>query len=89
MTRDELRSVILASPFRPFRLRFSSGAHLDVPHPEFIAMSPGGRTAVVFTAPGSWETGSPFCIVDLLLVESVEFPRRRNGGGRNGSRRRH
>jgi hypothetical protein len=87
VTSNELRRAIQSQPFRPFRIRFGSGDALDVPHPEFIAISPSGRTAVVFGQNGSFEEGDGTSVVDVLLIERLEFPPvagngagRRNGG---------
>lgn len=71
-----------AQPFRPFRIHLADGRDLDVVHPEFLARSPGGRTAVLFTADDHMEA------FDLLLVTSLETingktrQRRSNGSGR-------
>jgi len=88
MTAKELRDAIKAEPFLPFRLRFGSGQTVKVPHPEFIALSPSGRTAVIFTEKGSFEAGSHMQIVDVLLIEAIEFlSGRGNGQGRRGTKK--
>lgn len=74
MTTEQLTQHIRAVPFRPFRIHLADGRHLDVKHSDFIARSPGGRTAVVYTGRETTET------IDLLLVASLETI--------NGSRRR-
>lgn len=75
MTREELRKVLTASPFRPFRIHLGDGRALEVPHPDFAALHPTGRTLVVF---GPKE--EPFEIVDVMLITSIEVG--------NGTRRR-
>lgn len=42
-------------------------------HPELIHLSPSGRTAIVWTEVGSFEEGDRSQIVDVLLIESIEF----------------
>ncbi len=66
MTVEQLIQVLHAQPFRRFRIHLADGRHLDVDHPDFLARSPGGRTAIVY---GSDET---FEVIDLLLVCSLE-----------------
>jgi hypothetical protein len=65
-----------AVPFRPFRVHMASGKSADVPHPEFMHLSPNGRRLVVEA------DGDAFEIIDVSLVTSIEaLPQ-------NGSRRR-
>lgn len=44
-TRDDLRTLLNAQPFVPFRLWLSDGGHIDVPSREIVL--PGKRYAVV------------------------------------------
>ena len=74
MTIGQLREVVKAVPFRPFRLHLGDGGALDVPHPDFLAIHPTGRVAIVFGPKDQFE------IVDTLLVTSIEVG--------NGTRRR-
>ena len=66
MTKEAILKTVHANPFRPFSLRLTDGILLAVPHPDFIAISQGGRTAAVFGA------GEEFSIVDLALVTAIE-----------------
>lgn len=66
MTIGHLRDVLKAQPFRPSRLHMGDGRALDVPHPDFVAVHPTGRVAIVFGPKDQFE------IVDLLLVTSIE-----------------
>ncbi len=75
MTTDEIRKAIRGTPFRPFTMRLASGQELFVDHPEFVALSKGGRTLAVFST-----DANAFEIIDLLLVESIIFGS--NGHGR-------
>jgi hypothetical protein len=68
MTTDEVRTAIKAQPFREFVLRTTSGQEFLVEHPEFVALSKGGRAIAVFST-----TENAFEIVDLLLLESIRF----------------
>jgi hypothetical protein len=67
MTRDAVLSTLHARPFKPFALRLTDGSLVSVPHPDFMVVSQGGRTAVVNTE------GEKFSIVDLGLVTAIEL----------------
>ena len=78
MMTEPLTKLHSARPFKPFRLNIADGRHLNVPHPEFLWVLPGGRTVFVATADDDFE------IVDLLLVTSIQpintgSKKRRNG----------
>lgn len=73
MTSEKLREALKTEPFRPFRLHLGGGRALDVAHPEFVAVSPSGRTAVVYGLKDELE------IIDVLMVQSIEFLPNRNG----------
>jgi hypothetical protein len=63
-----------AEPFRPFVLHLADGREVAVPHREFLAASPSGRTIIVYQPDDSWN------VIDLLLVTDLEFKPPRNGG---------
>ena len=67
MTIDELRKIVHATPFQPFKLRLADGRTISVPHPDFIAMGGQGRTVIVTT-----QDETLWNLVDLLLVTDVE-----------------
>lgn len=66
MTIEKLREVVRHQPFRPFQINLADGRSIRVPHGEFLAMSPSGRTVIVYQADDSFE------IVELLLVTTLE-----------------
>lgn len=66
MQSKELQSVYRAQPFRPFVIHLADGRRVRVEHPEFMALAPTGRSAVVFGKDGAFE------IVDIMLVTSLE-----------------
>lgn len=74
MTVDQLRKCLHAVPFRPFVIYMADGRRLRVEHPEFVAISPTGRTAQVYANGEDAAT-----CVDLLLVTAlkVEGPKAR------------
>jgi hypothetical protein len=67
MTKDAIQSTLHAQPFKPFLLRLTDGTLVPVPHPDFMVVSQGGRTAIVNTE------GEKFSIVDLGLVTTIEL----------------
>jgi hypothetical protein len=65
MTVEQLRNVHQAKPFHPYTLKVADGSRIVVRHPEFLSVSPVGRTVIVWQPDGSFE------VVDLLLVASI------------------
>lgn len=70
MTAEQLRTVRDATPFRPFTVHLADGRSLPVPHRDFLSMTPGGRTVIVYRG------GEAMSIVDIMLVTelSVDAP---------------
>jgi hypothetical protein len=66
MTKEAILKAVHANPFKPFSLRLTDGALLPVPHPDFITVTQGGRTAFVMGE------GEDFSIVDLALVTALQ-----------------
>jgi hypothetical protein len=77
MTSNEIRSAVKAEPFRPFVLRTTGGREHTVHHPEWVMLSPSGRTMVVVGPDDA------FAVVDVLMIESINFVA--NGKGRRKS----
>lgn len=65
MNVEQLRAVREANPFRPFTIHLADGRSVRVPHRDYLAMSPGGRTVIVYQA------DEAFSILDLLLVTEL------------------
>ena len=61
-----VRSLVESRPFKPFKLVLPSDRAIDVPHPEFISISPTGISAIV------WHKDGGIDHVDLRLVTSVK-----------------
>jgi len=76
MTVEQLMAKQRATPFCPYRIHLADGRSLDVKHPDFLARSPGGRTATVYTSEEASE------VIDLLLVTSLETLNGRRSSGR-------
>jgi hypothetical protein len=67
MTIQQLRAVHRATPFRPFTLHMADGRSFSVPHPDFLSMSPTGRTVIVY------QQDDDFSILDMLLLTEIEM----------------
>jgi hypothetical protein len=66
MTADQLRSLRDATPFRPFVIHLADGRTHRVIHRDFLLLSPGGRTAIIY------RNDEAFSIVDVLLITELE-----------------
>jgi hypothetical protein len=66
MEPAKIRHFVEARPFVPFKLDLPSDRELNVPHPEFISISPAGNGAVVWRRDGIGEH------IDLRWVISVK-----------------
>ena len=75
MTSEQLRAAHKAQPFKPFTVHLADGTSVNVPHPEVLLQTQGGRTIFVNTG------GEDVSIIDLLLVTRLTFgngrPKRR------------
>ncbi len=67
MTIEQLRLAREANPFRPFTVHLADGRSHRVPHRDWLSMSPGGRTVIVYV---SEEGGS---IIDSLMITELSF----------------
>jgi len=66
MTGGEIRKLFEGTPFLPFRVHLANGKSVDVPHPDFMHLSPTGRRLIVDRPDDTFE------IIDVLLVTSLE-----------------
>jgi hypothetical protein len=67
MSPDSIRQLVRATPFEPIEIHLADGRTLEVPHPDFIALTRSGRSVIV-TDPHqdeNWE------IVDVFLILSA------------------
>lgn len=78
MTIDQIRKLHQAKPFQPFDIHLADGRAFPVEHPEFLALTPPGRTVVLGLADGTFE------FIDLLLVTTLKL--RSNGSPRRRGR---
>lgn len=62
MTFEEIRKLYHAAPFRPFEIILTSGRHVRVDHPEFMALSPDEDVVVVFENDGHLTIDVPMVV---------------------------
>jgi hypothetical protein len=67
MTKEAVQDTLHSQPFKPFSLRLTDGSLVRVPHPEFMIVTRGGRTAVVNSE------GEKLSILDLGLITAIEL----------------
>ena len=66
MTIQRLRAAHRAIPFRPFNVSMADDRSFHVPHPDFLFMSPTGRTVIIC------EEKEDFSILDLLQMTEIQ-----------------
>jgi hypothetical protein len=67
MRIEEIRNYLRAEPFRPFLVRVADGREYRVDHPEFMAISPSGRSVAVY---GHDDLAD---IIDTLMITSLHI----------------
>lgn len=66
MNLEKLRDTLHQQPFRPFTIRMTDGRSFDVRHPDFVALSPAGRSAIV------WKENGGYSLLDMRLMCEVQ-----------------
>lgn len=66
MTTDRFRAVLHQVPFVPFAIRMADSRAIEVPHPDFVAFAPSGRTVIVV------HPNEAYSVLDLLLMSKLE-----------------
>jgi len=74
MTSEQLKATLKQQPFQPFTIRMADGRAFTVAHPEWVMVSPTGRTAILFKPDDSYS------VVDLMLMNELEVPAAKNAG---------
>lgn len=65
MTTEDIREALHSN--KPFKVHTADGKVVDVPHQDFAAVSPDGRTFVVMS-----ETGRE--VLAVPLIAAIEMP---------------
>lgn len=66
MTTEQFRATLNQSPFQPFTIRMANARSFDVVHRDFVALSPSGRTVIVFASDESYG------VLDQPLMSELE-----------------
>jgi hypothetical protein len=83
MTSEKIRELHKAQPFHSFVLHMADGRHINVRHPEQMAISPSGRIAVVFTADDQKDSSH---YIDVLMITDIEVKSDRPSNGKHRRR---
>jgi hypothetical protein len=67
MTIRQLRAAHRAIPFHAFNVHMADGRMFHVPHPDFLSMSPTGRTVIIY------QENEDMSILDLPLMTEIEM----------------
>lgn len=68
MTANQIRELLHATPFAPFRVHVAEQKQFDVPHPDFALLTQNGDTLVV-----NAKTGDFVHIISVPLITRVEM----------------
>ena len=74
MTSAQLKATLRQQPFRPFTVRMVDARSFTVSHPEWVFVSPTGRTAMLF------EPDDSYSVVGLMLMNELEVLPTKNAG---------
>lgn len=66
MISDLIRDYLHAVPFQSFVIQMTDGRIFEVPHPDFAAVSPKGRTVFVYRGEGGAH-------LNTVLIASVQL----------------
>jgi len=75
MVVEQLRQLLRASAFRPFTV-YADDKPLRIPHPEFAALTPSGKTLFVFH-----QNDDAYDLVDVALIARAEVQEPQGAGG--------
>jgi len=65
--QQQLKAARKAMPFCPFTVLMADGRSFHVPHPDFLFMSPTGRTVIIY------QEDDEFSILDLPLMTEIQM----------------
>ncbi len=72
MVVESIREFNRAVPFKPYEIQMASGQRYEVPHPEFVSISPKGSFVIVFDA-----NEHPYRLSSLLMERVTLLKARR------------
>jgi hypothetical protein len=77
-TREQVRRLQTAQPFRPFLVKLADGRHFEVRHPELISCDLRGREMFLSDEEGTHQI-EMLLVAEMIEVKSDEVPARDNG----------
>ena len=66
MTTEQFRAMLHKEPFSEFTIRMTDGRAFEVAHPDLVALSPSGRTVIVY------QPDESFSVLDLLHMSELQ-----------------
>jgi hypothetical protein len=72
MVVESIREFNRAVPFKRYEIQMASGQRYEVPHPEFVSISPKGSFVIVFDA-----NEHPYHLSTLLMERVTPLKARR------------
>jgi hypothetical protein len=73
---QSIRKFNRAVPFKPYQIRMVSGETYDVPHPDFLSISPKGSFVIFFDS-----DECPHHLSAILIESASPIPGHRKGRG--------
>lgn len=70
MTTEAFKAHLDASPFHPFTVHLNDGRAIVIKHPDFVALSPKGWEAMIWTEEHAYE------FIDLEAITSWKVTRK-------------
>jgi hypothetical protein len=64
-TREQVRMMVRAEPFRPFMVHLAGGRSFTITHPELISCTANGREMFISDEDGTH-------LVEMMLVNLIE-----------------
>ena len=67
MTGSQIKELLRATPFTPFRIHVAEQRQFDIPHPDFAWLSQNGNVLVVNS-----ESGDFVHLIDVPFITRIE-----------------
>jgi hypothetical protein len=68
MTSNQIKELLHATPFTPFRVHVAEQKEFEIPHPDFAMLTQNGQTLVV-----NAKTGDFVHIISVPLISRIEI----------------
>lgn len=74
MTSTQIKELLHATPFTPFRVHVAEQKEFEIPHPDFAMLTQNGQTLVV-----NAKTGDFAHIISVPLISRIETKQAQSG----------